>query len=246
MQFWIVCNSNKFAREPSLFFFDTSSLNNFKMSNFGSWRITPSTKNSLENLISLKHKSQCTRNSCGFLHLSKPKLWPGPATTSFMLVPQDLSKQWEACLIDLVFSRTLKITFKHVPNVNDTRLQARKNITKFLLYWYCGWNAFQSDKCWFLRPMDFKLQVTWKNIKHQNLLLTMIDAANGWLEFGPLLNHTEEATTKCLDKHWFCHYRDPEKSFVRIALNFSGTTSKNFLIFMVLKDSPQWLKTCKF
>lgn len=36
---------------------------------------------------------------------------------------------------------------------------------------------------------------------------------------------------------------NPEKLFITMALNFLGATSKNFLIAMVLKDSPQLLKT---
>ena len=78
--------------------------------------------------------------------------------------------------------------------------------------------------------VNYKHSNNSKNIKHQVLLLTMVNAAIGWPEFNSFLKHNAEAAAKCLKKHGFDAIHDPEKLFMLTALNFSVTTSKNFLI----------------
>ena len=89
------------------------------------------------------------------------------------------------------------------------------------------------------------LCATVKNIKDQILVLTLVDAATGWLEFGPLLNHTAEAPLKCLDKYWFSCNPLLRRVFMIMILNFLVTSSKNSSIAVASMDSLQWSVTHK-
>ena len=44
--------------------------------------------------------------------------------------------------------------------------------------------------CCVLLTVNYKHSINKENIKDQILLLTMVDAATGWPEFGPLINHS--------------------------------------------------------
>ena len=49
--------------------------------------------------------------------------------------------------------------------------------------------------------VNYKHSATDESIKHQILLLIMVNVATGWPEFSPLFNQTSEAAVKCLDKY---------------------------------------------
>ena len=70
--------------------------------------------------------------------------------------------------------------------------------------------------------VDYKHSATGVNIKHQILLLTIVDVATGWPEFNPLLNHTAEALAKGHNKYWFCCYPQPRRVFYDNGSKFLG------------------------
>ena len=79
--------------------FNISSQNNSRKSNFGSWRMNPSTKSSLGNPIFLVCKLWHKKKPIGVPHFVKSKLWHGTTTNLYMLVTQDSSAEMGALLV---------------------------------------------------------------------------------------------------------------------------------------------------
>ena len=78
-----------------------------------------------------------------------------------------------------------------------------------------------------------------KNIKHQILLLPMVDAATGWPKFGPLLNHTAEAAAKCFNEYWFCHYPQPRKIIYDNGFELFGYSFQKLLDSYGIEGQPK-------
>ena len=79
--------------------------------------------------------------------------------------------------------------------------------------------------------VNYELIATCENIKHQILIIMMVDAGTAWPKFGPLLNCCRS-----------CHHVSQK---ILVVLLSMGITSKTFLIATVSLGIQQWLKPCK-